>query len=174
MINWATKQKAQAAAAAAAKFAFGNNPPFAKSRPRYINPRRLSTTTPISSHLPIPKQPNKQKMADTKTLLEAVEARRTYYQLTNESPIPDSRIKELVAHAVKHVPSAFNSQTTRLVVVLRERHAELWDAVMEVYKVQLPGDKFEHAKGRMVGFRKAYGTVRAGFSLLLLLLLFCK
>lgn len=98
-------------------------------------------------------------MADTKNLLEAVESRRTYYQLTNESTVPDARIRELVAHAVRHVPSSFNSQTTRLVVVLKEKHEELWDAIMEVYKVQLPADKFEHAKGRMVGFRKAYGTV---------------
>lgn len=98
-------------------------------------------------------------MADSKTLLHLTETRRTYYQLTNESTVPDARIKELVAHTIKHVPSSFNSQTTRLVVVLKEKHEELWDAVMEIYKLQLPADKFEHAKGRMVGFRKAYGTV---------------
>ena len=98
-------------------------------------------------------------MADSKTLLQLTETRRTHYQLTNESTVPDARIKELVAHTIKHVPSSFNSQTTRLVVVLKEKHEELWDAVMEIYKLQLPADKFEHAKGRMVGFRKAYGTV---------------
>lgn len=98
-------------------------------------------------------------MADSKNFLNATESRRTYYQLTNESTIPDARIKELVTHTIKHIPSAFNSQTTRVVVVLKEKHEELWDAIMEVYKVQLPADKFEHAKGRMTGFRKAYGTV---------------
>lgn len=103
-------------------------------------------------------------MADSKNFLNATENRRTFYQLTNESTIPDARLKELVAHTVKHVPSAFHSQTTRIVVVLKEKHEELWDAIMEVYKVQLPADKFEHAKGRMVGFRKAYGTVSVFFS----------
>lgn len=44
-------------------------------------------------------------------------------------------------------------------VVLKEKHEALWDAVMEVYKVQLPADKFEQTKGKMEGFRKAYGTV---------------
>ena len=101
-------------------------------------------------------------MADSKNLLDAIESRRTYYQTTNESTISDARIRELVAHTIKHVPSSFNSQTTRVVVVLKEKHEELWDAIMEVYKVQLPADKFEHAKGRMVGFRKAYGTVSFG------------
>ena len=98
-------------------------------------------------------------MADSKNFLSTTESRRTYYQLTNESTISDARIKELVTHTIKHVPSSFNSQTTRMVVVLKEKHEELWDAIMEIYKVQLPADKFEHAKGRMVGFRKAYGTV---------------
>lgn len=98
-------------------------------------------------------------MAESKSFLNAVETRRTYYQMTNESTISDARIKELITHTLKHVPSAFNSQTTRMVVVLKEKHEELWDAIMEVYKVQLPADKFEYAKGRMVGFRKAYGTV---------------
>ena len=100
--------------------------------------------------------------ADSKNFLDTTESRRTYYQLTNESTISDARIKELVTHTIKHVPSSFNSQTTRMVIVLKEKHEELWDAIMEVYKVQLPADKFEHAKGRMVGFRKAYGTVSRG------------
>ena len=98
-------------------------------------------------------------MADSMTFLTATETRRSHYQMTNESTISDARIKELVAHTVKHVPSSFNSQTTRLVVVLKEKHEELWDAIMEVYKVQLPADKFEQTKGKMEGFRKAYGTV---------------
>ena len=103
-------------------------------------------------------------MADSKSFFAATEARRTFYQLTNESTIPDARIHDLIAHTIKHTPSAFNSQTTRLVVVLKDKHAELWDAVMHVYQVQLPADKFEHAKGRMEGFRKAYGTVGLFFS----------
>ena len=98
-------------------------------------------------------------MAESKSLPDAISSRRSYYQMSTESTISDARIKELIAHTIKHVPSAFNSQTTRMVVVLKEKHEELWDAIMEVYKVQLPAEKFEHAKERMVGFRKAYGTV---------------
>ncbi len=99
------------------------------------------------------------KMADSQAFSNLVEERRTYYQLTNESTISDARIKELVNHTIKHVPSPFNSQTTRAVVVLKEHHQKLWDSIMEVYKVMLPDDKFQHAKGRFDGFRAAYGTV---------------
>ena len=114
--------------------------------------------TPIQQ-IYLPSARTASAMAESKSLPDAISSRRSYYQMTTESTISDARIKELIAHTIKHVPSAFNSQTTRMVVVLKEKHEELWDAIMEVYKVQLPAEKFEHAKGRMVGFRKAYGTV---------------
>ncbi|KAK4697705.1 uncharacterized protein P7C71_g422, partial [Lecanoromycetidae sp. Uapishka_2] len=98
-------------------------------------------------------------MANAKPFLSAVENRRTFYQITHESTISDARIKEVVSLAVKHTPSSFNSQTTRAVVVLKEKHKELWDIILEIYKAMLPTDKFEHAKGRMEGFKGGYGTV---------------
>lgn len=102
---------------------------------------------------------SKSTMANAKPFLAAVENRRTFYQITNESTISDARIKELVTHTMKHTPSSFNSQTTRAVVVLKEKHQQLWDVIMEVYKAMLPAESFEHAKGRMEGFKAGYGTV---------------
>ncbi|KAL2046587.1 hypothetical protein ABVK25_011712 [Lepraria finkii] len=98
-------------------------------------------------------------MADSKPFLAAVESRRTYYQLSNESYISDARIKEIVTFALKHTPSPFNSQTSRLVLVLKKEHEKLWDTITEVYKAMLPEDKFTHAKQRFDGFRAGYGTV---------------
>ena len=98
-------------------------------------------------------------MADTKPFFAAVESRRTIYPLKNESPISDERIKEIVATAVKHCPSAFNSQTGRVVVVLKKEHVKLWDAIKEVYKAMLPEDKYNGAKERFDMFQAAYGTV---------------
>ena len=98
-------------------------------------------------------------MADKKSLLDAVKSRRTYYALSHESTIPDARIKELVNETIKHTPTSFNSQTSRVVVVLKEKHVKLWEIITEVYKQQLPQDKFEHAKGRFDGFKQGYGTV---------------
>ena len=98
-------------------------------------------------------------MADKKSFFEAVEHRRTYYALENKSTISDARIEELVTQTIKHVPSAFNSQTCRMVVVLNQEHSSLWDMITDVYKTMLPADKFEHAKGRFDMFRAAYGTV---------------
>ncbi len=97
---------------------------------------------------------------NSNAFFEAVKARRTIYQLTNESTIPDSRIKDIVNEALLHTPSSFNSQTTRMVVLLKEHHVRMWDVTTEVYKMQLPEESFKHAKARFDGFRAAYGTVR--------------
>ena len=99
-------------------------------------------------------------MASSTPFLEAIEARRSIYALANETTIPDSRIEEIVKHAVLHVPSAFNSQTARCVVLLKDQHQKLWDIALEASKASLPPELFEKMVGpRIPGFRGAYGTV---------------
>ena len=93
------------------------------------------------------------------TLFDAVKYRHSVYTLTNESPISDDRIQEIVQDTLLNVPSAFNSQSTRLVLVLNEEHKKLWELVREVYRQQLPPEKFEQANKRFGGFQAAYGTV---------------
>ena len=61
--------------------------------------------------------------------------------------------------AVLHVPSSFNSQSSRLVVLLNAEHDKFWDATLEVLKAIVPEDQFGSTKGRIDGFRAAYGTV---------------
>ncbi|KAI4148057.1 MAG: hypothetical protein L6R39_002916 [Caloplaca ligustica] len=58
-----------------------------------------------------------------------------------------------------HVPSAFNSQTTRAVILLNEEHKKCWDLIAEVFKQQLPAEKFERANQRFQGFKAGYGTI---------------
>lgn len=62
------------------------------------------------------------KMASNTSFIEAIQNRRSIYPLTNKSPIPDSRVQELVTEAIKHVPSSFNSQSTRIVVLFNGEH----------------------------------------------------
>ncbi|KAL2007691.1 hypothetical protein VTN00DRAFT_7673 [Thermoascus crustaceus] len=69
----------------------------------------------------------------TDTLIELAKARRTYYKLSNKSPVPDSKIEELVNSAILHVPSSFNTQSTRLVVLLHKEHERLWDIIIDAF-----------------------------------------
>lgn len=95
----------------------------------------------------------------TKEFLKAVETRRTIYALSKEIETSPERIEEIVREAVKHSPSAFNSQSGRAVVLLGEHHDRLWDMTKETLRAIVPADQFEPTEGRMNGFRAAAGTV---------------
>lgn len=98
-------------------------------------------------------------MADKMSFLEAVQNRRSIYPLSADIPISDARVKELVVEAIKHVPSSFNSQSTRLVVLLNAEHQKFWDFVKEVLKPQVPEDQFPKTEQRLNMFKAAHGTV---------------
>ena len=77
-----------------------------------------------------------------KNFYEAIKERRSIYAISKESPISDERIQEIVEDIVKHVPSAFNSQTTRTVILLGEYHDKLWDITMEALRKIVPANNF--------------------------------
>lgn len=95
----------------------------------------------------------------TKEFLTAVQNRRSIYAISKDSPIGDSRIQEIISEAIKNTPSAFNSQTTRIVLLLGDKHNRLWDLTTEVLKAIVPANDFESTQQKMNGFRGGYGTV---------------
>ncbi|KAL9531738.1 putative nitroreductase [Sphaerulina musiva] len=98
-------------------------------------------------------------MASKLTFSEAVKHRRTIYQLTKQSTISDDRIKEIATQAIKDVPSSFNSQSARLVVLVKEKHDEFWGIVENILKAVVPSEQWEHTASRLKGFQNAYGTI---------------
>ena len=99
-------------------------------------------------------------MSDLKTLQQLAEKRRSIYALSNQLPVSNDEIVKLVEHAVLHTPSAFNSQSTRIVVLFGEEHKKLWDITEETLKVIVGDDeKFQGTKDKIAGFRAGAGTV---------------
>ncbi|WP_201540034.1 nitroreductase family protein [Psychrobacter sp. 1044] len=99
-------------------------------------------------------------MSDLKTLQQLAEKRRSIYALSNQLPVSNDEIVNLVEHAVLHTPSAFNSQSTRIVVLFGEDHKKLWDITEETLKVIVGDDeKFQGTKEKIAGFRAGAGTV---------------
>ena len=101
----------------------------------------------------------------TDTFVELAKNRRTYYQLSAESPVPDSRIEELVRNAALHVPSSFNTQSTRLVLLLHDQHRKVWDLAIGIFENlvatgAIPQAVFENqTKPKLEAFKAGYGTV---------------
>lgn len=66
-----------------------------------------------------------------RNLKEALKHRRSYYAIEAQSPIPDEKIEEIVRFVLETTPSAFNSQSTRLVLLLGEQHKKFWQIVKD-------------------------------------------
>ncbi|CAP95472.1 hypothetical protein E8E15_009504 [Penicillium rubens] len=101
----------------------------------------------------------------TASLLELAKSRRTYYGLKAESPVSDDVIERIVQDSVLHVPSSFNTQTSRVVLLLKEEHKKVWDIAINVMEGlvaagHVPKEMFETStKPKLEAFRAAYGTV---------------
>ncbi len=91
---------------------------------------------------------------------DAIKQRRSIYSISNEQVVSDERIEEVVKFAVKHTPSAFNSQSGRVVILLGEQHEKLWDLTEKTLRNVVPADQdFAPTEQKMNGFRSGYGTI---------------
>ncbi len=95
-----------------------------------------------------------------RTFAEALEHRRTYYSIGSDSPVLDEEVVHIIRTAVKNVPSAFNSQTTRLVLLLGDEHKRLWDIVKGTLKKLISPEAFVNTEAKIDGcFACGHGTV---------------
>lgn len=94
-----------------------------------------------------------------KEFLTAVADRRTFYGISKEAVVSDERIKEIIDHAVKHTPSAFNSQSARVVLLLGRQHDKLWDITKEALRKVVPADNFSSTEEKINSFENGYGTI---------------
>jgi len=95
-----------------------------------------------------------------KDLKKAIEDRRTHYAINSKSPLSDEQIKELIDFAVLHVPSAFNSQSTRVVLLLGTSHKKLWNIVKNTLKKIVSVEAFPETEAKIDNaFAAGYGTI---------------
>lgn len=99
-------------------------------------------------------------MSNLKDLQQLAEKRRSIYALSDNLPVSKDEIVDLVEHAVLHTPSAFNSQSARIVVLFGEDHKKLWDITEETLKAIVNDEeKFQGTKDKIAGFRAGAGTI---------------
>ena len=93
-------------------------------------------------------------------LQDALRNRRSHYSLSPASPISDEAIKDIIDFAVTHVPSAFNSQSTRIVLLLGENHRRLWDITKDTLRPLVPAKAFPATEAKIDGsFRNGHHPV---------------
>ena len=86
--------------------------------------------------------------------------RRSFYRLSKEVKVGKEEIEKAVRFTAMHTPSAFNSQSSRLVLLFGESHDHFWDLVCEKISRILPHDAFEKSKKKIENsFAAGYGTI---------------
>ena len=99
-------------------------------------------------------------MSNLKDLQQLAEKRRSIYALSNQLPVSNDEIVNLVEHAVLHTPSAFNSQSTRIVVLFGDDHNKLWQITEDTLRDMVDNeDQFAATKQKMDGFKAGAGTI---------------
>jgi uncharacterized protein len=95
----------------------------------------------------------------TKDFYTAIKERRSYYGINKEVQVSDEKIKEIVEFAVKHTPSAFNSQSSRLVVLTGAAHDKLWDITTQALRKAIGERDFSGTQQKMDSFKAGYGSI---------------
>ncbi|MCP2041294.1 putative oxidoreductase (fatty acid repression mutant protein) [Neisseria sp. HSC-16F19] len=92
-------------------------------------------------------------------LQQAAETRRSVYALNKNLPVGTDEVVRIVEHAVLHTPSSFNSQSTRVVVLLGAEHEKLWQFAEDALRAIVPAENFEPTAQKMAMFKAAAGSV---------------
>ncbi|KAJ0327183.1 hypothetical protein COL5a_005974 [Colletotrichum fioriniae] len=95
----------------------------------------------------------------TNSFLDTIAVRRSWYALEKTLTLDQGKIKSMVGHAMQSVPSSFNSQSNRAVVLFGSEHDKLWDIVTDVLKARVTPDQWISTSQKTAGFKAAAGTV---------------
>ncbi|GKT02579.1 nitroreductase family protein [Furfurilactobacillus sp. WILCCON 0119] len=93
-------------------------------------------------------------------LLDLMKQRRSVYNLGKDVKLSQDELTTIVQDIVKEAPSAFNSQTTRVVFAYGESHNKVWQIVEDTLEKIVPADQFEGTKAKIENsFKAGYGTL---------------
>ncbi len=91
--------------------------------------------------------------------LNIIKNRRTQYALGKNIELSQTEIEALVREAVREAPSAFNSQSSRVVILFNEEHQKLWDLVKDTLRPLVTADQFPATEAKVDSFAAGAGTV---------------
>lgn len=96
----------------------------------------------------------------SRNFIEAITHRRSYYHLDNRAMVEDSEVVNLIDELLTTIPSPFNVQSARLVLLLDEQHRELWHIVLDTLRHAIPAERFEKTKQKVEhAFLSGRGTI---------------
>ncbi|HHU24709.1 MAG: nitroreductase family protein [Bacilli bacterium] len=91
--------------------------------------------------------------------IDAIKLRRTIYHLNNQSTISDQQLIDQIQAITQTVPSPFNIQSGRVVILLGGNHHTFWNIVLETLRKIVPEASFPQTEAKIQSFEAGYGTI---------------
>lgn len=92
------------------------------------------------------------------SFLDQIKQRRTIYAIGKNVSKEQSAIEQIIQDAVRHSPSAFNSQTSRVVTLYGASHTKFWNMVREALRKVVPAEAFANTDAKINSFEAGFGT----------------
>lgn len=93
------------------------------------------------------------------SFLSLLQKRRTQYALNKDLPMPLEQTEQLIKEVVRESPSAFNSQSSRVVILHNDEHIKFWTIVKDILREIVPAENFAPTDEKINGFMAGAGTV---------------
>jgi predicted oxidoreductase (fatty acid repression mutant protein) len=93
------------------------------------------------------------------TFINAIQKRRSQYGLGKNLPLSQQEVTQLIQDAIKLSPSAFNSQSSRAVILFGTESDKFWGFVMEAMRKIVPAESFDATEAKINSFAAGAGTV---------------
>ena len=85
--------------------------------------------------------------------------RRSVYHLSPKLPIPPEQVAALTEDALKHCPTAFNSQSGRIALLFGNAHQKLWQRTAEALRRITKPEQFAKTEVKINSFAAGAGSV---------------
>lgn len=95
-------------------------------------------------------------MAELRKLMQE---RKSVYKIGRQTEVSPDQVAERLEEVVTDIPSAFNSQSPRLVLISGEKHEKVWDLIDASQKEALRPDSYASMATRFADAKKGLGTV---------------
>jgi uncharacterized protein len=93
--------------------------------------------------------------------VEALEKRHSQYNLRSTSKLSDDELVDLIERVTVAVPSGFNIQAQRIVLLFGQEHSKLWNDIVKgaLREVADSDEGFAKTSAKIDTFAAAHGTV---------------
>lgn len=93
------------------------------------------------------------------SFIEEIEKRRSIYALSNQVELSNEALDTLIKQAIRLSPSAFNSQSSRAIILFDHAHIKFWEIVKKTLQARVPADVFIATENKINGFSAGKGTI---------------